>query len=569
MKIIDQYWEWEQTPILSVARIIESAGRTCYKSEDAITDDSAIKFCRNIIKRGHFSVIEHAYASIRLITNRGCCYDADTEVLTLSGWKYFKNISENDKFACLDNNGYLQWHQASNIIEEKYNGELLHFCNTSIDLMVTPNHYMWVFDYDKRSNNSGIWKFISADQLKNERYKFNKTCKWNGKEQNFIIPSHHKEYKAFPEIKLDKQQNLALLELMGLWITDGSYRYGQNTNGGSCLIISQSKQNVCERINKLCDIIGLRVSWYNNEARIDNLRLVTFFEKLFGGGAKTFTAYVPDCIKNASTHQISAFLKGVVAGDGNIHKNNGHIVIYSSSHQFVNDLQELYLKVGLSANIRNIKARKRGYIGKQLVKNTKDSFVLSVHGIKRSIHLLNRKCAKSFGDKVPYNGIVYCVTVPFHRLYVRRNGKAVWCGNSHELVRHRLASYSQESTRYCNYSKDKFGNELTFIQPVWWQDDASAAEKMFVYSMHRAEKDYLFLLKSGWSPQQAREILPNALKTEIVMTANLREWRHVFSLRCSPAAHPQIRALFLDILKEFHKAFFPIFEDLYAQFIKE
>jgi thymidylate synthase (FAD) len=150
-------------------------------------------------------------------------------------------------------------------------------------------------------------------------------------------------------------------------------------------------------------------------------------------------------------------------------------------------------------------------------------------------------------------------------------------GVTHELVRHRLASYSQESTRYCNYSKDKFGNELTFIRPVWGPNRLALLsdrnledyDGVFIPSLKRNEKDYFKLLECGWSPQQAREVLPNALKTEIVMTANLREWMHVFSLRCSNAAHPQIRALFLDVLKSFHEEFFPIFEKLHKKFIKE
>ena len=135
-------------------------------------------------------------------------------------------------------------------------------------------------------------------------------------------------------------------------------------------------------------------------------------------------------------------------------------------------------------------------------------------------------------------------------------------GVTHELVRHRLAAYSQESTRYCNYSKAKFGNELTFIEPVWWKDDASEAEKRFVFGRHQNESEYFALLKCGWSPQQARESLPNSLKTEIVMSCNFREWNHVFNLRCSKGAHPQIRALMLDVLKAFAELYKPIFDEV-------
>ena len=128
-------------------------------------------------------------------------------------------------------------------------------------------------------------------------------------------------------------------------------------------------------------------------------------------------------------------------------------------------------------------------------------------------------------------------------------------GVSHELVRHRLASFTQESTRYCNYADDKFGNELTFIHPVWIDPDldmrAVPTTYMWWQSMCEAENFYFDLLRLGWTPQQARAVLPNSLKTEIVMTANLREWRHVFQLRAiEKAAHPQMRALMIPLYEK-------------------
>jgi thymidylate synthase (FAD) len=114
-------------------------------------------------------------------------------------------------------------------------------------------------------------------------------------------------------------------------------------------------------------------------------------------------------------------------------------------------------------------------------------------------------------------------------------------GVSHELVRHRLASYAQESTRFCNYSRDKFGGEITVIQPSGINNNESL--EIWKKSVEQAEAAYMGLLKIGVSPQSARSVLPTCLKTEIYKTANLREWLHVFTLRCSPNAHPDIRLL--------------------------
>lgn len=120
-------------------------------------------------------------------------------------------------------------------------------------------------------------------------------------------------------------------------------------------------------------------------------------------------------------------------------------------------------------------------------------------------------------------------------------------GVSHELVRHRLASFCQESTRYCNYSNDKFDSEITVIEPCFTAPGCRGYAR-WKSSCEEAERSYFMLLDYGWSPQEARSVLPNSLKTEVVMTANIREWRHFLKLRCSPAAHPQMREIATQLL---------------------
>lgn len=134
-------------------------------------------------------------------------------------------------------------------------------------------------------------------------------------------------------------------------------------------------------------------------------------------------------------------------------------------------------------------------------------------------------------------------------------------GVTHELVRHRIASYSQESTRYCNYSRDKFGNELTLIKPIFWDED-SEEYKLWFENMKNIEDTYNKMIFMGAKPQEARSILPNSLKTEIVVTMNLREWRHFFKLRTSKKAHPQMREIACAILKEFRRNIPIIFDGI-------
>lgn len=134
-------------------------------------------------------------------------------------------------------------------------------------------------------------------------------------------------------------------------------------------------------------------------------------------------------------------------------------------------------------------------------------------------------------------------------------------GISHEIVRHRIASYSQESTRYCNYQKNKFGNELTFIKPLFWEVD-SPEYTVWSDMMQEIEDNYMHLIDMGAPPQEARSILPNSLKTEIVVTMNLREWRHFFQLRTAEAAHPQMREIARPMLEAFRERIPIVFDDI-------
>lgn len=138
-------------------------------------------------------------------------------------------------------------------------------------------------------------------------------------------------------------------------------------------------------------------------------------------------------------------------------------------------------------------------------------------------------------------------------------------GVSHEIVRHRMASYCQESTRYCNYGKGKFGEEITVIEPCFWPE-GSDLYWAWKNACLISEQCYFSLLKSGATPQEARSVLPNSLKTEVVMTANIREWRHFLKLRCSPAAHPQMREVALILLDKVHALIPVCFDDIWSEY---
>lgn len=189
------------------------------------------------------------------------------------------------------------------------------------------------------------------------------------------------------------------------------------------------------------------------------------------------------------------------------------------------------------------------------------------NAILKRIEECGRVCYKS-EDKITDNS-----AVKFVQNIIKRGHEAVLehcsftlkfiCdrGVSHEIVRHRIAAYCQESTRYCNYSKDGFGNEITVIEPCFL-NKTDPAYGHWYNACQKAEEEYFNMLNAGCSPQEARSVLPNSLKTEVVMTADLREWRHFFKLRCSPAAHPQMREVATIALNKVKERAPVIFDDI-------
>ena len=213
----------------------------------------------------------------------------------------------------------------------------------------------------------------------------------------------------------------------------------------------------------------------------------------------------------------------------------------------------------------------------------KASYVIEseINGMEllKQIEKVGRTCYKSEGNITEDSAIKFVTGLISrgHEAMIEHNSISVRfiCdrGVSHEIVRHRLASFGQESTRYCNYSSDKFGNEINVIDI---KDGIELDTKMnklnpaiiksiileWEVAMEDAEKHYLELIKLGATPQIARGILPTSLKTEIVVTMNLREWRHFFKLRTEIVAHPQMREITIPLLQEFKKLIPIVFDDI-------
>ncbi len=205
--------------------------------------------------------------------------------------------------------------------------------------------------------------------------------------------------------------------------------------------------------------------------------------------------------------------------------------------------------------------------------------------ILKTLETVGRTCYKS-EDKITDDSCVNFVqgiinrgheaVIEHYNITVRLTNDR---GVSHEEVRHRIASYAQESTRYCNYSKDKFGNEITYIDikggmkldPKVSQLSANAFAAIYdewVHACIDAENHYNRMIELGATPQIARSVLNNSTKTEICITMNLREWRHFFRLRTSPAAHPQMREIAIQLLIAFKMMIPVVFDDIYQEYLE-
>lgn len=191
--------------------------------------------------------------------------------------------------------------------------------------------------------------------------------------------------------------------------------------------------------------------------------------------------------------------------------------------------------------------------------------------ILKKIERMGRVCYKSSDKITPGSAerFVKAIIKSGHESVIEHEKISVLVvcdrGITHEIVRHRLASYSQESSRYCNYSKNKFGSEITVVDPCFWRggsEEDKAKRVIWETAMKDVENMYMQLIDLGASAQEARSVLPNSLKSELVMTMNLREWRHFFKVRTSEAAHPQMREIARMMLDGFKDKISIVFDDI-------
>jgi biotin operon repressor len=350
------------------------------------------------------------------------CYSKDTEVLTKEGWLLFKDLTKKHYVATRTKDGFLVWNKPTKIFKFDYCGELINVKSKSFNLLVTPNHKLFVrrypndiiakrkdkLAYPKKSHGQVdlSWSLQKTehicDNFRRQKWQLNKEVKWEGTEvKEYNIPYRKKRKFASFEPKHFGTVNMDLfLQFLGWYVSEGC---GDNSK----VIITQSKNVNPKKYNEICGLLD-KLNWNYSKHGYKSIviygkELEEHLHEICGNGAKN--KKVPRFIKDLTPRQIWLFLETALKGDGTKDKQTNKWTSYATiSKTLKNDMQELFLKCGIGAIIG-----------------------------PRDISLANEQNLPTINTKpikVKYDGIVYCCEVENHVILVRRKGRPIWCGNS-------------------------------------------------------------------------------------------------------------------------------------------
>ncbi len=351
------------------------------------------------------------------------CYDDQTEVLTSEGWKLFKDVSREDEICTLKpDNHVIEFNKPYALVSFDHHKKLISIQNRALDIVVTQDHNMYVEsqqDYKKRGEN---FKFVKARDMQTQS-RVMMTGTWMGQARaSFALPSVRVGHYEGRQVQLRETGEIEIpmedwLAFMGVWLSDGAV----SANLASYRIsISQKNQTKTRRISRLLSRLPFDFSKGESDFCCYDKRLGSYLEQ-FGGAHEK---HVPRFIRELSPAQIRIFLDWFAAGDGTAMRT-GFRVFYTSSKLLADQIQELLLKIG---RVGLVKSRRGG--GKLwIVDHPPDASGIRYEVIER-VRKLHSRIDKRDTGVVDYDGRVYCVSVKNHIMYVRRNGKPCWCGNT-------------------------------------------------------------------------------------------------------------------------------------------
>lgn len=395
-----------------------------YKGEDFILQEfrpgiemavggwfGASGFHKNFLENWEFKKLMNG--DLGVATGEQGCYSEDTEVLTKTGWKYWPEVTKQDELATLKD-GKLVYEFPSAVVCYSVETEMIAWKNRAIDILVTPNHNMYVQKQQNTRTKQNKYEFILAEDCTQSQYEILRTADWGGvSEQNFSIPSYtHNKGKGkvtLPEIKVN---SISFARFLGLYIAEGSSDKQVN--------IAQSHLEKAKKAEKIIASIGFKYTKKDCGFVINSVQLSAYTKPL----GRSWEKRVPSWIKHGSKEVICAFLEGYALGDGHTWER-GYRCYYSCNRELLGDVQDMLVKTGNVGILKQRPERPGSYYQGRLIKSKRPQYELLERPNKTKSWLDKR-------DKylVPYKGNVYCATVSSHILYVRRGGKPLWCGNT-------------------------------------------------------------------------------------------------------------------------------------------
>lgn len=536
MKIINQSIELDDPPAYEDMLFkIEMAARNCYQSK---SKGQSEEFISNLIKRGHH------------------CYDDATEVLTENGFKKFQNISSVDKVAVFntENRTLIGFEFPKDIIKEVYDGDLFFYDTPCINLAVTPNHRIYCsLSSTQRKRINPKFELIEAGiDISPLKKVFSSPMRMakvasGTVYKNILNPFNFTNFLSF-------------CKLVGFFAGGGSYLSSRR------VVFHLKKERKILYLLSICKDLGIECKAYKNNTYILTYENIGkwFKENCFSINKEK---KLPDCCLYLSEDCLLSLIDGLKNSDGSIKKNRKDEWSFTNtSFVLVNQFQAITSLIGQVFNMKD-----------KILSDKKTLYTLGESTRKIFPHLNDSRNPSVKAKIIQYKGYVYCVTTTTGLIMVRRNGKTVLSGNSPlehcsltfkivtdravlaELSRHRLLSLQVESQRYVRY------NDVTFIRPVWLVEDGGQDYNIFKISCQESEQNYLNLIKvCNKKPQEARIVLTNATKSDIICTTNIREWRYIFNLRTTPENNPQFRELMLGGLKVVKDKYPIFFKDINA-----
>jgi glycosyltransferase involved in cell wall biosynthesis len=371
---------------------------------------------------------------VRITYMAGSCYDDQTEILTENGFKLFKDLNMDEKVATLNSSGELEYQLPTDYTNEEYFGDMFYGKNKNIDFAVTPNHNMFVHK-SKSQNRRKPFNFNlnKMENLNGYDLTFKKNCKWNGKEKDFFtLEKCNSVFKEFNDINFEMDD---WLKFFGYWIGDGWTTCDGSNQVGICGV-KESSIITMKEIETILIKYGFNPTWTKDgiQLRIFNQQLFKYLNQ-FGGANDKF---IPNEIKNLSSRQLQIFIDYYLKADGTIRKN-GRLSCDTISKNLVNDFSEIALKLGTCVTVKNRGIRTSIMKDGRIITGKHDGYCLNFYGKGVKSQLTPTVNVKDIVKK-EYRGNIYCVTVPNHILYIRRNGFSYWCGNSHMVDVEQLES---------------------------------------------------------------------------------------------------------------------------------